>query len=196
MSSVQIPFHHRPVGVRVLLPEVRTDPMETAASQARRIDVLLDQQEREARASEASVRLMADLQATLGQVQETLAQRLDEMSDYVLTLAFGLAEKVLDREIEEGRYDLRPTLTELLSQGLHGLGEGTIRIFLHPIDHERLLRSFSGHPSASLGRDVEMEVDPAVELGSFRLETKLGQVLHSPELLLERMTNKIREELA
>jgi len=196
MSSVQILFHHRPVGVRVLGKQIPVDPMGSTSPEIRQIDVLLAQQKREAHASEASVQLMANLQATLGQVQETLAQRLDEMSDYVLTLAFGLAEKVLDRELEEGRYDLRPTLTELLSQGLHGLGEGAIRIFLHPIDHERLLRSFSGHPSASLGRDVELEVDPAVELGSFRLETKLGQVLHSPELLLERMTKKIREELA
>ncbi len=196
MSLVQIPFNTRPVGFQVCRKGQNPDSDALEAQPTALIDILYDQQERDARATEACLQLVSDLQAALGQIRETMEARLDDMTDYVLTLAFGLAERVLDREIAAGRYDLRPTLTELLTQGLHGLGEGAIRIFLHPIDHERLLRGFSGHPAASLGRDVEMEVDPSVALCSFRLETRLGQVLHSPELLLERMTQKIQEELA
>ena len=196
MSSVQLPFHQRLQGLRVLHEGLAAEAVGTDPVSATRIDILLEQQQREARASEACIQLVSDLQGVIGQVRETLDRRFQEMSDYVLQLAFGLASRVLDREIDEGRYDLRPTLTELLAQGLHGLGEGAIRIFLHPIDHERLLRGLGGHPSASLGREVELEVDPTVTLGSFRLETRLGQVLHSPELILERMTQKIREELS
>ena len=196
MSLVQIPFKQRPASLRVLARTASADPAAPDPNAPPCIDVLLEQQQRDALSSQACLQLVADLQLALGQIRDTMEKRIDVMSNYVLTLAFGLAERVLDREIEEGRYDLRPTLTELLTQGLHGLGEGAIRIFLHPIDHERLVRGFGGHPSASLGREVEMEVDPSVALGSFRLETRLGQVLHSPELILERMTQKIREEMA
>jgi len=196
MSSIQLPFHQRLEGLRVLPRDAGASAADSGMMPPKRIDVLFDQQERDARSSEACLDLVANLQSAIGQIRDTLELRVEEMSDYVLSLAFGLAARVLDREIDQGRYDLRPTLTELLTQGLHGLGEGSIRIFLHPMDHERLMRGMGGHPSASLGREVELEVDPTVTLGSFRLETKLGQVLHSPELLLERMTQKIREELS
>ena len=196
MSVVQLPFHQRLQGLRVIHEGSAGSGDSQPEITATRLDVLFEQQERDARSAEACIKLVDDLGAAIVEIRQTMEQRFEEMSEYVLSLAFGLAEKVLDREIDQGRYDLRPTLTELLAQGLHGLGDGSIRIFLHPIDHERLMCGLGGHPSASLGREVELEVDPAVTLGSFRLESRLGQVLHSPELILERMTQKIREELA
>ena len=196
MSAIQLPFHQRLQGLRVLHKGAVGAGDSQPAIAATRLDVLFEQQERDARSAEACVKLVDDLGSAIVEIRQTMEQRFEEMSEYVLSLAFGLAKKVLDREIDQGRYDLRPTLTELLAQGLHGLGDGSIRIFLHPIDHERLMHGLGGHPSASLGREVELDVDPAVTLGSFRLESRLGQVLHSPELILERMTQKIREELA
>ena len=135
MSSVQLPFHQRLQGLRVIHRGVGAVADAGVASSVTRIDVLLEQQERDARSSEACVQLVDDLRSAIVEIRQTMEQRLGEMSDYVLSLAFGLAERVLDREIDQGRYDLRPTPTELLAQRLHGLGVTPTRIFLAPLDN-------------------------------------------------------------
>ncbi|MEZ5989503.1 MAG: FliH/SctL family protein [Planctomycetota bacterium] len=192
MSRVGVRFTEAPLGFRVVGQEPAA---RTGAPTLPVVDALAARQQAEQDRARAVAALAASLQAGLPERAARLAARLDGWTGFVLDLAFGLAERVLGTEIDRGRYDLAAALRAELQASGQALGPGVVRVHLHPEDCEELLRAFDGRPSEALGRAVELERDPAVPAGGYRVESDLGLLRRDPAQVLAALAANVREEV-
>ena len=181
MSRTRITFPTPLVGIKASKPAAKR-ATDVATDLTPIVDVLSERIERATQQHEALMEVLQTVGTTIEQVKGTVEQRLDEMTNYIVELAFGLASRVLRNEIDLGRYNPAPAVLDALHSAVQSVTECIDR-----------LEEFS---APELKRpEVRFEVDVSIPVGACRIETSVGRILLDPETTLETMMGKIREEL-
>ena len=195
MSHVALPFSAKLVGLKRVPPSA-ADAGSVEDTARERIDRLREgnrvQLERHA-AEQELTRALLDAFAGL---QSEMAARLDATRDWVLEVALGLASHVLEREIEDGRYDLGDVLRESLANALGS--QAGVEIAVSAIDEAFVQQWLQGQRDelGALASSCAVRVDPSLAPGACRVSTAIGQIVHSPLEALARAAERVREGLA
>jgi flagellar assembly protein FliH len=125
------------------------------------------------------------LEAALVEAHELRGQILAEAEEQLVDLAVDIARKVLAQEIEAGRYEIEPIVTEALKRVP---ARRDVVVHLHPEDHARCMEAREGRESDG---PVTYKADASVGRAGCVLETDEGVIESSVEPHLE----DIREAL-
>ncbi|MEZ6184843.1 MAG: FliH/SctL family protein [Planctomycetota bacterium] len=135
--------------------------------------------------AEESLQQLGGLVGRLRESLSTLERRtLDELRDVeqrVVELALAVAERILACEVEEGRYDLRQTLSRALELARD---KSEAVVYVHPSDLERL-------PPAEREGWTCM-ADTNLDPGDLVVETPTGRVISTLADQLEAVRKAIR----
>ena len=195
MSRTRITFPTPLVGIKASKPAAKR-ATDVATDLTPIVDVLSERIERATQQHEALMEVLQTVGTTIEQVKGTVEQRLDEMTNYIVELAFGLASRVLRNEIDLGRYNPAPAVLDALHSAVQSVTEGSIIVLLNPVDLEPCIDRLEEFSAPELKRpEVRFEVDVSIPVGACRIETSVGRILLDPETTLETMMGKIREEL-
>jgi flagellar assembly protein FliH len=143
----------------------------------------LQQQSEELRAETRSA--VDALEAALGEAHELREQILAEAEEQLVDLAVDIARKVLAQEIEAGRYEIEPIVSEALKRVP---ARRDVVVHLHPEDHARCMEARGEKPA---DEHVTYKADPSVARAGCVLETDEGVIDSAVEPHLE----DIREAL-
>ena len=201
MSRTALEFSESLVGLRRVPPRSNVDGEGRASDSRAKIDALRQASVQKQERHDAEQELTQALLATLSTLREDVRTRLDATRDWVLDVALGLAAHVLDKEIEDGRYDLGKVLRDSLDAAMSA--DGGIDINVASIDEgfarEWLERDEAESPDTDAETEIKrrcsLRVDPSLLPGSCRVSTSIGQVVHSPTEALARVAQSVREGL-
>lgn len=188
--SVQLPGHLRAVAVGDVAPgpawagaalAMQAQPEEGPQEQ---VEQARKEIEAERRRLQQACKALAGAVQQLQHAQAELAAKAEEQ---LLALALDIARKVLAQEIQAGRYEIDPIVTEALRQ-LPARCDVTVR--LHPDDHAQCKAALE------LGGDSEsirFVADANVLRGECFLETSEGTVDAGVETQLGEIAEALRQ---
>ena len=184
-ATIQLPG--RPLAVRVA-PDGTAPPQSAGAEQPA------------APAAEEAHRQLAAERAELAQARQALQEGLERLDtlraelvrqaeQQLVDLALDIARKVLMQEIQAGRYEIDPIVTEALR---HVPARQVVVAHLHPDDWARCQRASDG--SGDGAGTVRFVADASVPRAACVLETPQGVVQSVVEDHLERIAEDLGGE--
>ncbi|MEQ8768579.1 MAG: FliH/SctL family protein [Planctomycetota bacterium] len=171
----QAPLTARPRPAPAREPEPKSAP---APPPQPNIDVKALEVAAEQRGYErARAEQMAHVQAVLDALQRDLTamkEQQDQLARNVATsvegIAFSIAERVVEREIERGHYDLPALIAECFAPLSPDHVSGDVTVYVNRQDFQSL-EEILKHPSLAAWRDqsIRLEIQPDLEPASCRI---------------------------
>ena len=197
MSRVELRLPQQMVGLRshreperVAFPELTDGPIPQIVDPVgeERVEAIVRQQ--------AIQELTEQVALTVQQVQGLVASRLEELSKYAVELGLGLAERLVDHEIDMGNMDPTKHVVDCLRNAIEGVGSGSILVRLNPADLSHVLSEIDSldAPDIQSNDAIRYEVDPSIGRGACRVETSIGRIIHDPKAVVREALDRVREE--
>ncbi len=116
---------------------------------------------------------MGRLGELIASVQQQKAEMLQANEEEIISLSLSIAEKVLQHEIENGRY----RIGEVVRSTLHAIrSQGTIVVRANPRDYELTREAVESFEQLHGAKGVSIVADEAVPPASCCIETESGRI--------------------
>lgn len=110
------------------------------------------------------------------ELKETLAEMLAEIERELPTLILDAVESILRHEVDQGHYDLRAPLREILDQQRKLLDARSIVLRVNPTDAGPLQQALEAD---ELPLPLELRADPEVARGSLHIDSGATQIVRT-----------------
>ncbi|PIE24707.1 MAG: hypothetical protein CSA62_02420 [Planctomycetota bacterium] len=197
MSLVELRLPQQMLGLRSAKELERVQFPELSEGQAAQLVDPIGEERLEASCRRQAIQELSEqISLTVQQLNGLVASRLEELSRYAVELGLGLAERLVEHEIDMGRMDPTKHVVECLRNAIQGLGSGSILVKLNPADLSNVLSEIDAldAPEIQNNHAVRYEVDASIGRGACRVETSIGRVIHDPREVVAEALNRVREE--
>jgi flagellar biosynthesis/type III secretory pathway protein FliH len=166
-----------PGGVRITIPKSGALDQSGLASKTEELarkEIHLGLRTQEVAQKQKNLEEKLDgLNRLIANIERTKVEELHNDEHAIIALSLKIAEKVLQHEIENGRY----RIGEAVKSALQAVRDkGVVAISVNPRDYETVKEAVEKHPVEGLAGRVTLKSDPAVAPASCVVETDSGKI--------------------
>ena len=159
----------------------------TDASELSETNAMLDQQQEVDSLKQSLKQLVSAIQDGVVELEKLQQQSIMENQQQIGLLAVGIAKKILVKEIEESKYDIK-SIIETTLQAAPSRENVTVR--LSPVDYAGLNEILKSEPDGKL-ENITFESDEAIQPAQCILETPKGLVEYFIDDQLQRVVQAL-----
>jgi flagellar assembly protein FliH len=134
---------------------------------------------------------VAELSAECERIRELKDDVLAEIEPHVIELSLAIARRLVAKEIDEGRLEIRPLVEAVIRELREPGAAPVVEIAVHPDDHARL-ESTGGAPEI---RGVRVLADPDVAPGVCAVTTEEGRIWSDLDSRVRAIRRALRPEI-
>ncbi len=136
-------------------------------------------------------KLLDDLEMILSSVRTEKAEMMEQNEEEMVDLCLRLTEKVLQHEVEQGRYKIG----QIIDGALQKIRETSeVHVHVNPGDYDAASEALQLVTEQRDIDDLQVTKNPDIEPASCRIETETGTVVSDTEKRLEKIEQELLKQ--
>jgi flagellar biosynthesis/type III secretory pathway protein FliH len=136
-------------------------------------------------------KLLDDLEMILSSVRTQKAEMMEQNEEEMVDLCLRLTEKVLQHEVEQGRYKIG----QIIDGALQKIRETSeVHVHVNPGDYDAASEALQLVTEQRDIDDLQVTKNPDIEPASCRIETETGTVVSDTEKRLEKIEQELLKQ--